>query len=335
MTALARFFWTISALCVLNPSAYAFSFTTTPPTQCGNLGISWTGGTPPFQLVMYPVFGTQRNVSIPTTAFNNGAGSFTFQLPFPSGQQFVITMSDATGYGSGGTTSLQTTGASQGGLCNTTDPGPAFTFDLSAELQQCGPFVFSDYNGAGQPVTIAGTIPGGRPFLLFPPIGPTMFTWDADVAAGTVLLFSMVGVKGGPGGVSQLQIVRATDNATCFTPTSPPTVTTATVTLTPSTAANSQTSSATASPPEHKISNAAIAGIAVGGLVILVIVAALGLFFLRKRRGNNKRSRNTNLDLTYDPVATTGNHLYSSAGVPPQTLAPGGGYVSTRFTDQP
>ncbi|KNZ78539.1 hypothetical protein J132_00397 [Termitomyces sp. J132] len=313
MTLHTRFFWTISALCVLNPSAYAFSFTTTPPTECGNLSISWTGGIQPLQLVMYPVLKTQMNVSIPMTAFNNGAGSFTFRLPFPSGQQFVITMSDALGYGSGGTTNLLTTGASQGGLCNTADPSPVVLFETS---QQCRTFVFSNYSGAGQPVTIDVIQPGGQPFSFSPPIG-NMSRWDANVTAGTALLFSMVGVKGGLSRVSPLQIVGATDDATCNKTTSPPT--TATVTLTPSTAANSQTSSATTSPPEHKISNAAIAGIAVGVLVILVVVVALGLFFLRKRKGNNQRSRNTNLDLTYDPVARTGNHLYPSAGVPPQT----------------
>ncbi|KAH0590818.1 hypothetical protein H2248_000940 [Termitomyces sp. 'cryptogamus'] len=278
---------------------------------------------------MIQVLKTQMNVSIPMTAFNNGAGSFTFRLPFPSGQQFVITMSDALGYGSGGTTNLLTTGASQGGLCNTADPSPVVLFETS---QQCRTFVFSNYSGAGQPVTIDVIQPGGQPFSFSPPIG-NMSRWDANVTAGTALLFSMVGVKGGLSRVSPLQIVGATDDATCNKTTSPPT--TATVTLTPSTAANSQTSSATTSPPEHKISNAAIAGIAVGVLVILVVVVALGLFFLRKRKGNNQRSRNTNLDLTYDPVARTGNHLYPSAGVPPQTLAPGSGYNSTRFTDQP
>ncbi|KNZ78538.1 hypothetical protein J132_00396 [Termitomyces sp. J132] len=304
MVANIRLFWAISALYALIRGAHAFSFTTTPPTQCGDLSISWTGGTPPFQLVMYPLFGTQRNVSIPTTAFNNGAGSFTFQLPFPSGKQFVITMSDATGYGSGGTTNLQTTGASQGGLCNTTDPGTDFQFELNSALQQCRPYFFSNYGGAIQPVTIVGTIPGGQTFLLFPPTGPVNYNWNANVVAGTSLLFTMVDAWGRKGGTSDIKIVGATDDAACINSSSPSS-TTASVTSTsnsaPSTTANSQTPSVIVSPsmtPEHKTSIAAIAGTVIGGLVFIAVVVTLGLFFLRNRN-NNRRSH--------------GNHPYSSA----------------------
>ncbi|KAH0590819.1 hypothetical protein H2248_000941 [Termitomyces sp. 'cryptogamus'] len=345
MVANIRLFWAISALYALIRGAHAFSFTTTPPTQCGDLSISWTGGTPPFQLVMYPLFGTQRNVSIPTTAFNNGAGSFTFQLPFPSGKQFVITMSDATGYGSGGTTNLQTTGASQGGLCNTTDPGTDFQFELNSALQQCRPYFFSNYGGAIQPVTIVGTIPGGQTFLLFPPTGPVNYNWNANVVAGTSLLFTMVDAWGRKGGTSDIKIVGATDDAACINSSSPSS-TTASVTSTsnsaPSTTANSQTPSVIVSPsmtPEHKTSIAAIAGTVIGGLVFIAVVVTLGLFFLRNRN-NNRRSRKTNLDLTYDPAHPDGNHPYSSAvgasgaSASPLTF-PGGGYEPNPFTDNP
>jgi hypothetical protein len=47
-------------------------------------------------------------------------------------------MSDATGFGSGGTSQLLTVGPSVTGVnCNTTDPGTAFIYELPDALQQC------------------------------------------------------------------------------------------------------------------------------------------------------------------------------------------------------
>jgi hypothetical protein len=47
-------------------------------------------------------------------------------------------MSDANGFGTGGTTDLITVGGPvDGNTCNTTDPGVPFTFEFTAILQQC------------------------------------------------------------------------------------------------------------------------------------------------------------------------------------------------------
>ncbi|KAG6862379.1 hypothetical protein C0995_011819 [Termitomyces sp. Mi166 len=218
-------------------------------------------------------------------------------------------------------------------------------------LRRAGPYVFSEYSGAIQPITIIGTIPGGQTFLLVPPTDSVTFNWNANVAAGTSLLFTMVDAKGRNGGTSDIKIVGITDDATCLNPSSPSSTASVTSTSAPSTVPNSQTPSATASPSttpetEHKTSIAAIAGTVIGGLVFLAVAVTLGLFFLRKRRdnnNNNKRSRNTDLDLTYDPdpaAHTYGNYPYSSAAdasgasAPPLPPAPGGGgYDANPFTD--
>jgi hypothetical protein len=103
---------------------------------------------------MIQVFGTPRNISIPVTSFSGGQGSYALPLALSASQKFVLTMSDATGFGAGGTTDVMSVGASQGGICNTTDPGKhvvlvpksksnaessgiAFAYQLNLALQQC------------------------------------------------------------------------------------------------------------------------------------------------------------------------------------------------------
>lgn len=60
------------------------------------------------------------------------------QLPYPQGQRLLLTMSDLTGFGTGGTTNVITVAPSVSGHgCNTKDPGPDFSFELDGTLQQC------------------------------------------------------------------------------------------------------------------------------------------------------------------------------------------------------
>ena len=118
------------------------------------------------------IFNVPNNISVPASAFTNGKGSYSIpQLPFSSGTQFVLTMSDATSFGSGGTTTVLTVGDPVAkNNCNTTGRVD-FTFDLPSALQQCRyvvsqPFVavtnycyhsgyaFDAYDGAVQPITI-------------------------------------------------------------------------------------------------------------------------------------------------------------------------------------
>ena len=82
-------------------------------------------------------------------------------------------MSDATGFGSGGTSVVTQVGPSVSGKsCNTTDPGVDFSFNLDSALTQCRQvlhsyvdfipiwlipsrtYPFGGYNQAVQPVTI-------------------------------------------------------------------------------------------------------------------------------------------------------------------------------------
>ncbi|KAG6898058.1 hypothetical protein C0992_006536 [Termitomyces sp. T32_za158] len=154
-------------------------------------------------------------------------------------------------------------------------------------------------------------------------------------------------MPGRNGGTSDIKTVGITDDATCINPSSPSSTTASAPTSTsaPSTTINSQTPSTTASASttpeaEQKTSTAAIAGTVIGGLVFLAVAVTLGLFFLKKRNdnNNNKKTRNTDLDLTYDPAHTYGSYPYSSAAGAgaSASLAPGGGgYDANPFTDTP
>ncbi|KAG6842270.1 hypothetical protein C0991_000240 [Blastosporella zonata] len=184
-----------------------------------------------------------------------------------------------------------------------------------------------------------GTIPGGQTFVLFPPTGPTSYTWNANVAAGTSILFTMVDAQGRSGGTSDIKTVGITDDATCLNTISPSsTAASVTSTSATSTSTNSQSTSATSSvsptataQPDQNTSIAAIAGTVIGALVFLAVIITLGLFLLRRRRDNSSNNRrNTELDLTYDPTHTHGNYPYSagggvaSASASPLALNPGG-----------
>ncbi|KDQ63462.1 hypothetical protein JAAARDRAFT_189038 [Jaapia argillacea MUCL 33604] len=280
----------------------AFTFTFGTPAQCNSLSLSWTGGQAPFQLLLIPVFGTPRNISIPATAFSNGRGTFETPLPFAKGQQFMITMSDATGFGSGGVTKVLTAGPSQGANCATTDPGVAFQFQLNDALQQCRPFTFSAYTGAVQPVTIYGLIPGGESFVLNPPEGPVSFAWPANVAAGTSILFAMVDAQGRQGGSSDVRLVGLSNDATCLNTNSPSSVPNPPAVSTSATASASRTAapkSTTAKVPAASQTSGApvpskstgsagvIIGLVIGGLIGVAAVGSLGWFYWQKRRNNN------------------------------------------------
>ncbi|KAF8632585.1 hypothetical protein AX15_001792 [Amanita polypyramis BW_CC] len=275
---------TLVVLSYLQIFAHAFSFTVTSgtPAECENLTINWQGGTAPFQLHLVPAFDIPRNISIPPTAFNNGKGAFTLQLPLHQPQQFVMTMSDAGGFGTGGTSDVLTVGPSQGGKCDTKSPGIAFTYQLNTALQQCRPFTVSDYSTAAQPISFYGVIPLGQVFAISPPPGSS-FNWTANVATGTNIIFFVVDAQGRQGGASDILRVGNTNDASCLNKNSP--------SLTASTMADpthsptptrSPNPSATSKP--GGISVGGIAATLIGVVLFLAVVITIALFFFRRRQ---------------------------------------------------
>ncbi|KAF8641021.1 hypothetical protein AX17_000666 [Amanita inopinata Kibby_2008] len=296
MRSCSRLYGVLFTLWSLQYMAHAFTFTTGAATQCENLQLDWDGGTPPFQLDIIPVFGVPRNMTVPPTAFNNGKGSFSVQLPLPQGQRFLITMSDAAGFGTGGTTDVLTVGPSKGAACDTKGPGIAFPFQLNTALQQCRPFIVDGYAQAVQPVSFYGIIPYGQSFVVRPPLGQGSFDWVANVASGTSVLFFMVDALGRQGGSSDILKVGITDDSSCLNSNSPSS-TAGSPGATPSghSPHSSSRTSGTSVPSNSTnsgggISIGAVAGTVIGAILFLAMVITMSLFFIKKRDRNNLRS---------------------------------------------
>lgn len=279
---MARLARVLSALGVLGATqmhaAAAFSFVFTAPVQCGDLTVTWNGGTAPYQLLITPLFSTPQNITIPDSAYNGTHGSFTTTLHITGKQnehRFLLTMSDSTGFGSGGTSGLLTAGTnSSSQSCNTTDPGTDFTYDLPNALQQCQPYTWSNYFAATQPITIFGLIPLGKAFVLSPPQGPS-FTWQANIASGTNIVFVVTDSRGRQGGSTDFYTVTASNDASCINADSPGSTAQSTA---------AATSTASSTPSSGTTNNATVIGASIaGGAVFLVALASLIWFFLQRR----------------------------------------------------
>ncbi|KAH9858091.1 hypothetical protein C2E23DRAFT_719321 [Lenzites betulinus] len=312
----------LPALLLLWPSkAYAanFTFAYGAAGECDDFQVSWTGGTAPFVLTFAHVYGTLRTFNVPATSIVDGKGTFNASLPFAAGQQFLAIMSDATGFASGGISPSITVGASTSKqACNTTDPGVDFFFEANLALTQCRSYTFSGYEGAVQPITIQGVVPGGSTFILNPPKGPTSYDWITDIAAGSTVAFIATDAEGRQGGCSQLYLVGMSDDATCLTKTSPasatnaPSATSSSPSPTSSGISASSSATSTAVPDDgssSKTNGGTIAAAIIGCIVAAIVVGTLIWFYLRRHRGTSvltgrvfgRFHHKKEVDLVHDP----------------------------------
>ncbi|KAG2125310.1 hypothetical protein DEU56DRAFT_759347 [Suillus clintonianus] len=243
---------------------------------------------------------TFQNISVPASAFSNGKGSYSISpLTLAAGTLFLLTMSDATGFGSGGTTNQLTVGNPvANNNCNTEVLSPPYTFDLSPlQLLQCSQFTLS-YTGATLPVTIVQLIPGGQS-TVFNSVNSNTFTSVANVNTGTNLMFLMTDSAGRQGGDSGFEQVLSSSNASCLNANSPSSTSSMSATATASTSASS-----TSNPSSSTSSNVAvIAGSAVGGAAALAALVILGMCLLRRKR---KASRSLSPDIITSPKSRPG-----------------------------
>ncbi|KAG1770630.1 hypothetical protein EDD22DRAFT_38862 [Suillus occidentalis] len=262
----------------------AFSMTVGTPTQCDDLTVSWTGGQAPFEILLAPFLEMYQNIPVPASAFSNGKGSYSIpQLSLQTGTTFILTMSDATGFGSGGTTNQLTVGnAVENNKCDITVASPPYMFNLSPpQLTQCGQFTIgigSGANGAVLPVTITQLIPGGQPFV-WNSVNSFTYSSVVNVHTGTILLYFVTDSTGRQGGVSGPQQVLGSSDSSCLSANSPSYTAgmSATATASPTSSSSSSSSSSSTS------NIALIAGTAGGGAVVLTALIVL-MCLWRKRR---------------------------------------------------
>lgn len=258
------------------------------PTQCDDLTVSWTGGQAPFEILLAPSLEMYQNIPVPASAFSNGKGSYSIpQLSLQIGALFVLTMSDATGFGSGGTTTQLTVGNPvANNKCNTTAASPPYTFNLTPlPLTQCGQFtigVGSGASGAVLPVTITQLIPGGQPFV-WNSVNSFTFSSVVNVNTGTNLLYFVTDSTGRQGGVSGFEQVLGSSDSSCLGANSPSSTAGMSATATATTTASPTSSSSSSSSSSSTSNVALIAGAAGGGAAVLTALIVL-MCLWRKRR---------------------------------------------------
>ncbi|KAG1860640.1 hypothetical protein DFJ58DRAFT_778309 [Suillus subalutaceus] len=284
-------FWTYIASCF--SVVRAFSVTVGTPTQCDPLNISWTGKriSSTFYILPLNFIGISlepyQNYSVPASAFSNGKGSYSIsQLLLSTGTSFLLTMSDATGFASGGTTNQLIVGNTvANNNCSTAVLSPPYTFQLSPlPLTQCSQFTFVADSGAVLPITIVQLIPGGQP-VVFNSNSDT-FTSVVDVHQGTNLVYFVTDSEGRQGGVSGFEQVLGSSNSSCLSANSPSSTAgiSATSTASPTSSSSSPSSSSSGSPSQSNV--AVIAGAVGGGGAVLIALVIFGMCLWRKRRAS-------------------------------------------------
>ncbi|KIL70907.1 hypothetical protein M378DRAFT_6788 [Amanita muscaria Koide BX008] len=251
-----------------------FDFSVSQVGQCDPFTLLWSGGHPPFQLLIIPPGGVMKNISIPASAYNSSSkqGSYTVpRLDLAQEQLFMLSISDSTGMFAGGTSSLMTVGAPRSGQsCNTTFPRPDFTFSLDSDLAQCSPLVITLYPGPVEPalpIQLLVNIPEGQSF--FVNLSPGLSQWTANLTAGTPAALTVLDALGRNGGTETLRVAQPTNDTSCI------------MSSTPSTGSNSDAQ-------RQKIIGLAV-GISVGGFGVLCLALSFFLWYRRKLHNDAMR----------------------------------------------
>lgn len=279
--------------------AHGFPFTHTDPTECGDMTVTWEGGSPPFRLLIVPDGQTLRNISIPDNSFDGTTGSFTTPMPWVAGTRLILSMSDATDLTAGGISNILTLGPANGATCDTTVIQADFFFSLEGNLEQCGQFPFSGYELANRPVSVFGFVPNGRHFSV-EGVQDTSFSWRVTEPAGTSVFFFMTDANQRNGGVA-LREVGPSGDSSCLSPVRPssssPSPTSGTgrpsgsgTSRRPAPSDGADDGSSTGDEKEEKKGSniGLIVGAAAGGFVALGLFAFIAVFcFKRKRKQNN------------------------------------------------
>ncbi|KIM86796.1 hypothetical protein PILCRDRAFT_816050 [Piloderma croceum F 1598] len=310
---------------------FSFSINNTPQ-QCQNLSISISGsGQPPYRAVVVPSGPTPlpNNVEVRKILdlpFPGNSSTLSFQLKYPENSQFVVVVSDSSGFGTGGTsTAAQVqTGSSDTSCFGDTQVSPAFSFstDPANQLVQCSPIrIYWDPTNASGVVDVFAVIPGGQSTEINQGTLTTVaneglgFNWPVPIRVGTTVML-LVGDSrgiGSAGSVQQnVQQGESAINNTCLnasspssTPGSPAGGAYPTGSNGAGTGGNSGSGSGSGNGNNNgsggsssgKSNTGAIVGGVVGGVVALIAIVLVCLFCLRRRRLDAKGKTHTSVDL--------------------------------------
>ncbi|KAI0688406.1 hypothetical protein BC835DRAFT_1419154 [Cytidiella melzeri] len=306
-------------------AAYSFDLEDTP-RQCGNLTVNIAGsGQPPYNLLVIPFGPTPLSTGKEVRKIieqNFTSSSVTFQLTYPTNSQFIVQVSDKSGFGSGGATAAVTVLDNSDASCF--DPNqqvqPGFFYSLVPNsLSQCSPTRFWWDPTAGVEGTpfFAGVIPGGQSLMI--PAGQitqvaeqgTGYNWTPSVRAGTTIVIIAGDDRGLGSGGSSTYFINNNNNgdSSCLDSNSP--------SSTPGSPAGgsyptSTSGAGTGSSGSSKHDNTgSIVGGVVGGVVGLIALLLIALFFWRRRRFHKQQQKRP-VDLLNDGEDQDGHppHYY-------------------------
>ncbi|KAM6503585.1 hypothetical protein JOM56_000528 [Amanita muscaria] len=291
-------------------SAYSWVFNSAPQ-QCSNVSISITGsdGQPPYRVLVIPFGPTPlpNNTEVRKIidhSFTGDSTSTTFPINFPANSQFVAVVSDATGFGTGGTSvAAQITSSSDSSCFNAIQQvSPLFVFSIEPQNQivQCqSTRIWWDNSTVQGTPNFLGVIPGGQSFSI--PESQitnvqsegTGFSWTPSLRGGTTLMIVGGDDRGnGTAGSSFLVVSSGTaNNGSCLTNNSP--------SSTPgSPAGGSYPTSTSGSGTGGGGGGGANVGAIVGGILgalAIVVVSVLLFYFLRRREKNKSKDHPVDL----------------------------------------
>ncbi|EIW55324.1 uncharacterized protein TRAVEDRAFT_130820 [Trametes versicolor FP-101664 SS1] len=314
-------------------AAYSFNIKNTP-RQCEDLELDITGtGSPPYSALIIPTGPTPlANLvearKITNVAFNGTNTTATFQLKFPENSQFVVVVSDSTGFGTGGTSAIATTlSGVDGCFDNTTSVQPAFLFHTQPDgiLLTCSAsriwWLPGDVQGD---TSFQGVIPGGESFQI--PVGTltnvtgtgTGFDWTPAIRSGTNLLLVGGDSRGLGSAGSNAYTLQSGSSVSCVNSTSP--------SSTPGSPAGGSYPTSTdgsgintgSSSSNSKTNVGAIVGGVIGGVVGAIALGLVLLFAVRRQRFHNKGTKERPVDLLQDQD----NEGAAGDGRPPEYYRP-------------
>ncbi|KAM6490677.1 hypothetical protein JOM56_014020 [Amanita muscaria] len=174
-------------------NAYSWQLNTAP-SQCSNVSISIVGGggRPPYRVSVIPFGPSPLPNSIEVRkfidlSFDGNSTLIEFPLNYPARSQFVVVVSDATGFATGGTSNVMTVGSSSDSSCfnasNSITP-QSFSFSVSpTHFSQCLPNLIwwngQDAQGFVTPDNFLVIVPGGQSFTV-----PTTNAKDVNSSGG-------------------------------------------------------------------------------------------------------------------------------------------------------
>ncbi|KAF9075233.1 hypothetical protein BDP27DRAFT_1212621 [Rhodocollybia butyracea] len=237
---LARLTSLLFVLELLPISSLAYTWTFgSAPSQCQNLTISISGGgKPPYSVLIIPsgpspfTNGTEIRKIM---SQNFSSNSVTFQLPYPANSQLIAVVSDATGFGSGGTSAdAEVTSSSDSSCIDASQPvTPDWFLQLnpSGQVVQCAPeeIFWKTSTVQGNP-TFFGIIPGGDSFVINQQNNVTQvsagfngFYWTPNIRVGTSLFIVGNDNRGdGTGGSTSVNVANNFNNDNgCLNSSSP------------------------------------------------------------------------------------------------------------------